>query len=448
MISQLLSKANLPSIFDRGAAAPAGRGDSSKAAGFSSILTAQGADTGAAGKSSTPASAEEVPSDAAAAAGTVAPAIAANGKILPPALPVLAVPANAEGEAGEPASGETDASEGENAAGAAVDPATVALIVAASQAVPSLAVATGETPSDTASAQTASMQTTARALAASLPVASGDDGASAPGATAPARNDAAPAASVALKVAPLPADGDQQNAPREALAAAKSEVSAAEPRMAASAGDRSAQRDPSGEQRPAPELAARPALKTVAETAPAQPAPVNSAPSVVAVPAPAESAVDGVRPFAAERPGLESQVARELTRIVDSLSAARESLTAKTATLAFDHAEFGELSLRFDQRRDGQLAVQLSAADPDAHRAVAAAVAERPAFAQSDAGAGAQQQQGQAGANGSARGTASDRESNNAGNNAARQERNEQQRGQARGDDTGRGGERRSGIFA
>ena len=301
------------------------------------------------------------------------------------------------------------------------------------------------TDADAPASATGTTQAAARAFAASMPFAPGNDRASAPVANTSARGEPAPAPSVALHVAPPPASADQQTAPRETLAAAKAEISAAEPRMAANTGERSAQRDSSGEQRPAAELAARPAAKAATEAAPMPFASTPAAPVVGQ--ASAEPATDGARPFATERPGLESQVARELSRIVDSLSAAREALTAKTATLALDHAEFGEISLRFDQRRDGQLAVQLSAADPDTHRAVAAAVAERPAFAQSDAGANAQQQ-GQAGANGSARGAPADRDGEAASNNPARQERDQQQRGQARGDDTDRSGQRRSGIFA
>jgi hypothetical protein len=74
------------------------------------------------------------------------------------------------------------------------------------------------------------------------------------------------------------------------------------------------------------------------------------------------------------RPAMQAQALHDLTRIVDRLAAAREVFAPATEALAINHAEFGELSLRIDQRRDGFLSVQLSAASPDAHRAVAQAV--------------------------------------------------------------------------
>jgi hypothetical protein len=74
------------------------------------------------------------------------------------------------------------------------------------------------------------------------------------------------------------------------------------------------------------------------------------------------------------RPAMQAQALHDLTRIVDRLAAAREVFAPATEALAIKHAEFGELSLRIDQRRDGFLSVQLSAASPDAHRAVAQAV--------------------------------------------------------------------------
>lgn len=468
MISQLLSKAKLPSIFDLGAAVPAEGGDGGKTGGFSSLLNALGGPSSEAATAAMASLEGETPAAAAAVTlaspgegGLSAAAVAATGKTLPLALPVLAVPATGEGDPADPTlslaatseipnpaspetAGEGEAQDSEKAVVAVVEATAVAAIL--SNQLPSQATAI---TADKAASTAATAQSATRAFVTPLPLGPVNDRASASVIAAPARSEPAPAPSVALQVAPLPANGDQQATPRDALAAARGADASAVERGAANAGDRSAQRDPSGEQRAAPELAARPAAKATAETAPIQFSAAQSATTApVVAQASAEPATDGVRPFAAERPGLETQVARELSRIVDSLSAAREALAAKTATLAFDHADFGELSLRFDQRRDGQLAVQLSAADPDAHRAVAAAVAERPAFAQTDTGANSQQQ-GQTTANGSARGAAGEREGNAAGNNAARQDRNEQQRGQqARADDTNRGGAGRSGIFA
>jgi hypothetical protein len=206
--------------------------------------------------------------------------------------------------------------------------------------------------------------------------------------------------------------------------------------------------DAAGEQRVIPEVTSKSADKlggdpVVAGQSPASHAHTASGP--LQAPGATERPAEIAQPASGERPTFESQIARELSRIVDSLSVAREAAAAKTATLALDHAEFGEMSLRFDQRRDGQLAVQLAAADADSHRAVAAAVADRPGFAQADHGS---QQQAQSGSNGAARGGVADRDGQNPGNNSPRHERNEQQRGNGRAHDAGRGNGGRSGIFA
>ena len=159
------------------------------------------------------------------------------------------------------------------------------------------------------------------------------------------------------------------------------------------AGGREAgQRDGAGHARAAqgeaPVAAPRAAAEAsvFAAAAPAAPAGATTAVQPLSPMAAPAAPGEGATPFSADKPAIETPLARELGRIVDSLASAREAVTAKAATLALDHAEFGDLSLRFDQRRDGQLSVQLSAADPEAHRAIAAAVAERPApaFAQGD----------------------------------------------------------------
>lgn len=77
----------------------------------------------------------------------------------------------------------------------------------------------------------------------------------------------------------------------------------------------------------------------------------------------------------------------DLAQVVERLAAAREAFAPAAAAMAIEHSEFGELSLRFEQRRDGQLAVQLAATDPEAHRAIVAAVAaERSNAAGSQSG--------------------------------------------------------------
>lgn len=209
-----------------------------------------------------------------------------------------------------------------------------------------------------------------------------------------------------------------------------------------------AQPDTAGEQRILPEVTSNPVDRVGGDPVVTQQAPSSLAPFAsgsLQTPGATERPAEVAQPASGECQTLETQIARELSRIVDTLSVAREAVTAKTATLALDHAEFGEMSLRFDQRRDGQLAVQLAAADPDSHRAVAAAIADRPMFAQADSGS---QQQAQAGSNGAARGSLSEREGQSASNNSPRHERNEQRRGNGQTHDTSRGGNGRPGIFA
>ncbi|BBC72150.1 hypothetical protein AEB_P1282 [Altererythrobacter sp. B11] len=80
-----------------------------------------------------------------------------------------------------------------------------------------------------------------------------------------------------------------------------------------------------------------------------------------------------------------AQPQQDLDAIVERLAAARQILAPAKAELSIDHREFGELSLRFDQRRDGTLAVDITARDIGAHRAVAAAMAsDRGHFASND----------------------------------------------------------------
>jgi hypothetical protein len=177
--------------------------------------------------------------------------------------------------------------------------------------------------------------------------------------------------------------------------------------------------------------------------------------AIDAMPAPtlaiaAEPALEGAQPITAVRPALEAPALRELTRIVETLASAREALGAGSATLALDHAEFGALSLRFDQRGDGLLSVQLSAADPETHQAVTAAVAAVPADAAGSSTQSHTQSQAQA-QNGNAasqRGAAAERESQSANAETQRDQRGERQRNDARGEEPGQRGQRRSGIYA
>ena len=65
----------------------------------------------------------------------------------------------------------------------------------------------------------------------------------------------------------------------------------------------------------------------------------------------------------------------DITAALDRLVAAREALMPAEAALAIDHADFGEVSIRFEQSSDGRLSAELRAADPELQRAVTAAVA-------------------------------------------------------------------------
>ena len=460
MISQVLPQSKLPSILDLGGAKPVDGGEGGgDAGGFSALLASLGdavaVPEGEAEAGGGPAAAKA--DDAATPEiGTALPGLAATGNILPPRIEVIA------GATAEVAVAASDV---------AVDP--VATTAPDTQIVEE--EATGEEPQaadgeDAAPSDEASVAASVEAIevllaptlvaapAAAAPVAEGAKASLAAAATVvsaancnsrepvPAQHAAtdkpSAAPSVAIQVAPLAA-GSGESGARSTGADAEANEDAEK----FAAADRPTARERNAAERIAPEFATKVAARATAEAPLAQPAPVQAAAQPVAVAAQPTPAV-AAEPAAAasiERPGIESQLTRELSRIVDSLSAAREAFTAKSATLALDHADFGELSLRFDQRRDGQLAVQLSAADPDTHRAVAAAVADRPAFGQADAGSSANQQQ--AGANASARGNAADREGGNSGN-APRSERSEQQRHGASTDDTDASGQRRSGIFA
>jgi hypothetical protein len=65
----------------------------------------------------------------------------------------------------------------------------------------------------------------------------------------------------------------------------------------------------------------------------------------------------------------------DINAALDRLVAAREALMPAATALAVDHAEFGEVTIRFEQSTDGRLSAELAAADPDLRRAVTAAVA-------------------------------------------------------------------------
>ena len=91
------------------------------------------------------------------------------------------------------------------------------------------------------------------------------------------------------------------------------------------------------------------------------------------------------------------QPPQDLAAIVDRLAAAREAVSPAAASLAVDHAEFGPMTLRFEQQQDGRLSVALSAQDAEAQRALAVALAgERQQGQGSERPSGESPQQSQA----------------------------------------------------
>ncbi|RXZ65248.1 hypothetical protein [Pelagerythrobacter rhizovicinus] len=409
MISQLLSQSKAPSVLDLGVAAPATGGEAGVQGAFSRLLSALGA--AAQGKETSEASETASEGEGDAASVVVLPDIAGTGKNLP-----------ADAEALPEAAENAGAAEAALAA-LALTPPQVVQPVAGEPAAKA-----GQTPAPAPQLP----------VGLPLPAQAADE----------AAKPAAPPA-VAIQVAPLPVSGEA------AAAAARDPALAAEKPAAGFAGKlqpagASAERgrDPAAGDRPAAELAAKAPGKVAPEPASIQaPAPVQ--PSTVAA-VPSAVASDSTPSLAADKPAMETGIARELSRIVDSLASAREAMTGKGATLALDHAEFGELSLRFDQRRDGQLGVQIAATDPEAHRAVAAAVADRPAFAQGDGSAPGGQQNAQSGGNGSARGgSLAERDGGSAEGNPPHRERHEGRR-RADTDTSGQGARRGDGsaIYA
>jgi hypothetical protein len=65
----------------------------------------------------------------------------------------------------------------------------------------------------------------------------------------------------------------------------------------------------------------------------------------------------------------------DINAALDRLVAARAALLPTETAMAVDHAEFGKVTIRFEQSTDGRLSAELGGADPDLQRAVTAAVA-------------------------------------------------------------------------
>ncbi|GEM_PF-2174489 len=138
----------------------------------------------------------------------------------------------------------------------------------------------------------------------------------------------------------------------------------------------------------------------------------------------------------------------DLAQIVDRLAAAREALAPAKAALSIDHAEFGELTLRFDQGQDGRLTAELAGANAETHRAVAHALAaERGQTGQGDGSPASQQQQQSAGQ--SLRSSTGDREAGgNGANGDQRQDSTRQRADRGQRQQAQAGGPQRDGVFA
>jgi hypothetical protein len=139
--------------------------------------------------------------------------------------------------------------------------------------------------------------------------------------------------------------------------------------------------------------AGEPASRLRAPAAPASDLPRGEAPLTPLAPAPVTA--DARNPGPAGGPPPASTVptpapaAAEIDAALDQLVAAREALMPAEASLAIDHAEFGEVSIRFEQARDGRLSAELAAADPELRRAVTAAVSAERGAATGSEGDGA-----------------------------------------------------------
>ncbi len=447
MISLATPSAKSPSSLQLGEAKPAAGDASTGKGGFSALLGGLAHTPSGNDKLATPAASKGKVA-AAKASGAAVPEVAESGRILPAQLPDLAgaavqpaemaprtgaVPhaplviaterAESEDAAAEPSiDGEkpADAPAAAHNAEALAVVAAVAAVAAGPQVEP-LAFENGGTlsqaPSGDAKPALVAKQPIPQSMIAS------DEASNHTPAPQPALSRTPPAASVALAVAAEP------HAPADGL-----------PRPGVGGEADTPDRPQPGSLR-ANRAAEASFVKAASAEPQAQPRMEPAAPVVQAalsLPSPAAEN--------ATRPALHVEALQDLTRIVDRLAAAREAFMPATAAMAVSHAEFGELSLRFDQHREGQLAVQLSASDPDAHRAIAAAVADRPfaGTAENQAGAGQPNAQSQ----GQARGAPAGRDGDASNGNASRHHQPQQRGSTSRNSESENTGQRRAGIFA
>jgi hypothetical protein len=262
---------------------------------------------------------------------------------------------------------------------AAAQPATAAVAaIANGKILPEAAEAETEADADAATetlaaettATPAPLPTMAGGLLVPLPVQAGEAQPVRPAATLPRRSVVAQA--LAAKVNPAlaqPADKTKPEAqPAETRPAAAVAITVAAPApIAAPATDEAAGAKPVASLRSKPvhaadlaridaplvQLSALPAAAQLGQADQSVQAPAAPTPPLFA-PTPSPSDIDAA---------------------LDHLVAAREALMPAEAALAIDHAEFGEVSIRFEQSPDGQLSAELTAADPELKRAVTAAVA-------------------------------------------------------------------------
>lgn len=254
-----------------------------------------------------------------------AKAASPTGKILPVPLPEAA-----EAETAEVTTAETPDAAVAELADIEIDPATaLALLAGLAQQLKEVAEKPQPVAADiarTALPQAAALAASARPAGKAIPAAA---------------KDAAPPTTVAITVAP-----------KSEAAPAPASTATATPEIAANAPSKPQRAEPIRAEAPLqPVLHATPSIAAAVDAAPAPSAPAMP---VATAPAAMPSPVD-------------------INAALDRLVAAREALMPAEAALAVDHAEFGEISIRFEQGSDGRLSAELRAADPELQRAVTAA---------------------------------------------------------------------------
>lgn len=297
----------------------------------------------------------------------------------------------------------------------------------------------------------AAQQVLALLVPASIPLPPPESAApvmQAPSANAKKSSGGEPAKHLPTGQGPVPANAEQQQATVEKTSAPSVAVLVA-PADRMPAGDRSSRRAdavPRAGEVPHMPREVGPTLTDVSQSA----ASAKTEPQLPIAPAAAPNGLvdpSGDRAHLGGKPGSPMAILHDLTSVVDRLVAAREALAPATAAITLQHGELGDLSLRFDQHRDGHLAVQLSASDPDAHRTILAAVADAGFRGTGDGQPGSSPQSTSSHAHG--RGHSSERESSSAHNGSAARHDQPQQRQPATqsqewpGDDR-----RRAGVFA